>query len=214
MRRFIIYTITLCFFQFSYSQDKAKEILDKVSTKMKSYETIISQFDFILENPSENIKEKHSGKIYLKGDKYKLELMNVETYYDGKTQYSYLQDVNEVNISEPDPSEEDFLNPTKLFTIYEDNFLRKFISEKSENSKQVLLIELIPENLDQEYSKVHLKIDKKTYHIISLKAFGLEGDNTIISLESFETNKPLDDKLFAVDLQNPKYKDVEVIDMR
>lgn len=35
--------------------------------------------------------------------------------FDGKTVSTYMKDANEVNISEPDPSDENVLNPAKIF---------------------------------------------------------------------------------------------------
>ena len=48
-----------------------------------------------MENPSENIHEMHEGKAWMKGNLYKLNVMDVENYYDGKNIYTYMPEVNE-----------------------------------------------------------------------------------------------------------------------
>ena len=44
-----------------------------------------------------------NGSIRLKGDKFLLETEGVTTWFDGRTQWSYLASSDEVNVSEPTP---------------------------------------------------------------------------------------------------------------
>ena len=43
----------------------------------------------------------HEGKAWMKGNLYKLNVMDVESYYDGKNIYTYMPEVQEVNIKNP-----------------------------------------------------------------------------------------------------------------
>ena len=58
-------------FVFGQNPEKAKEILDQVTAKTKTYKTIKADFSFSLENLQEDIKEEYKGNIAIKGDKYK-----------------------------------------------------------------------------------------------------------------------------------------------
>ncbi len=200
--------------QDDYEQNvkKAKEILDKVSTKTKSYKTISADFTFSMENLQEDISETNEGTILIKGDKYKVSLMGVDTYYDGKAIYTYMKEAEEVNITEPDPEDEETLNPATIFTIYETGFKYKYIGEKTENGKTFYEIDLYPENRDKPYSRIKLKILKDDLQLYSLRQVGKDGNNYTVVVKSMKTNIPLDDSIFVFDPS--KHPDVDVIDMR
>jgi len=210
---FLAYTIA-SFAQDDYEQNvkKAKEILDKVSAKTKNYNTISADFTFSMENLQEDISEVNEGTILIKGDKYKISLMGVDTYYDGKSIYSYMKEAGEVNITEPDPDDEETLNPATIFTIYEKGFKYRFIGEKKEDGKDLYEIDLYPVNRDKPYSRVRLMIDKNDMSIYSIRQMGKDGNNYTILVKSMKTNIPVDDSAFVFDTS--KHPDVDVIDMR
>ena len=218
--KFILSISLLSFILFnSFAQDdyeqntkKAKEILDKVSAKTKSYNTISADFTFSMENLQEEISETNEGKILIKGDKYKVTLMGVDTYFDGKTIYTFLKEAEEVNITEPDPEDEETLNPATIFTIYDKGFKYRYVGEGTENGKTFYEIDLYPENRDKPYSRIKLRILKDELTLYSLRQVGKDGNNYTVVVNSMKTNIPLDDSDFVFD--PAKYPDVDVIDMR
>jgi len=218
--KFILSISLLSFILFnSFAQDdyeqntkKAKEILDKVSAKTKSYNTISADFTFSMENLQEEISETNEGKILIKGDKYKVTLMGVDTYFDGKTIYTFLKEAEEVNITEPDPEDEETLNPATIFTIYDKGFKYRYVGEGTENGKTFYEIDLYPENRDKPYSRIKLRILKDELTLYSLRQVGKDGNNYTVVVNSIKTNIPLDDNDFVFD--PAKYPDVDVIDMR
>ena len=197
----------------SAQQDnKAKEILDQVSQKNKSYHTIKALFTYSLDNAQEQIHETNKGQILLKGDKYSLQLMGVKTYFDGMIQYSFLEEAQEVTIRETDPEEEGSLNPATIFTLYETGFKYKYIKEQIVKGKKIHSIDLFPTDLDRSFSRIRLMIDQENMQILSLKSVGKDGNNITITVNKFTPNIPVKDSDFVFDTKaNP---DVEVNDLR
>jgi outer membrane lipoprotein-sorting protein len=191
---------------------KAKSILDKVAEKIKSYKTIKSDFAIVLENKQENIKDAKKGIIWIKGNKYKIDLANSTIFYDGTTQWTYMKESNEVNITKPDVNDDNTLNPAKIFTIYEKGFKIRFIRERFEKTRALYEIELYPKDLKKDYTKINLKIDKDKMQLFSMKRFGKDGNDFYIEILSFKTNEEMNDAMFAFD--KSKYPNVEVNDMR
>ena len=76
--------VLLAYAVFAQNDPKAKEILDKAAAKFKAYPAAEIDFTLTMENPSENIHEMHEGKAWMKGNLYKLNVMDVENYYDGR----------------------------------------------------------------------------------------------------------------------------------
>jgi outer membrane lipoprotein-sorting protein len=191
---------------------KAKQILDKVALKTKGYQTIKADFSFTLENVQEKLNDTHTGKILIKGDKYKIDLMGVDTYFNGKTIWMYLKDVAEVNISEPDATDEETLNPATIFSIYEKGYKYLHVGEATLNGKKVDIIDLFPEKRDKSFSRVKLYIYQDNSQIGKITQIGKDGNNYIIDIKKMEVNVPAEDSVFTFDAA--KHPKVEVIDMR
>ncbi|MDK2842671.1 MAG: hypothetical protein PWQ17_2177, partial [Anaerophaga sp.] len=96
---------------------KAGNILDKVSEIIQSYQSIRADFTFSMENKQADVTDTHKGTILIAGEKYKASVMNVDSYFDGTTLWTYLKEVDEVNISNPDPMDETTLSPSSIFNV-------------------------------------------------------------------------------------------------
>ena len=107
-----IFTINLAF-----SQDEvAKQILDDLSEKGKSYTDITAEFTLNFSNSEQEIDEDSEGKIWIKEDMYKLDMSSdLSIINNGETLWYFMKDVPEVQIMENDP--EDEMNPSRIFTI-------------------------------------------------------------------------------------------------
>lgn len=194
------------------SSQKAKEILDQVSAKTKSYPAIIADFSFSMENLQEDISETYDGSILLKGNKYKVSLMDFDTYYDGKALYTHMIDAGEVNITQPDPNDEETLNPANIFTIYEKGFKYTYVGEGTVDGKPCHEIDLFPENRDKPYSRIKLIVFKDNLQIYSFRQVGKDGNNYTVVIKKMTTNKPVTDNVFTFD--KTKHPNVDIIDMR
>jgi outer membrane lipoprotein-sorting protein len=132
MKQLFILVLVLLIPEFSFSQQdpEAKKILDQVSAKTKNSQTIQSDFELVIENKKENKLSKSKGLIKIKGEKYYMESMGSKVYFDGKTMWSFMEDVNEVTISQPSQTDDDFVeNPAKIFTFYNRDFKYHLVGE-------------------------------------------------------------------------------------
>ena len=205
MKKSILILICYPFFLFS-QENKAKSILDLLSKKTKSYSSIKAEFTNTFSNTITDLNESQSGTIYLKENAYKLELESQIIISDGETNWIYLIDEEEVNITEID-DEENELNPSKIFTIYEDGYNYKFINEGS----NVYHINLIPIE-SSPFSKVELFINKHKMQISSFNMIDKQGSNYKYTIDSFETNIEFNNNFFIFNTK--EYPEVEVIDLR
>ncbi len=202
---------------FAQSQS-AKAILDKVSAKVLTCGTIKSNFSFVMENKSENIKEKQKGKMYLKGDKYKISLDNMVIYFDGEAMWTHVKETEEVNVTEPDDDDDGslFLSPNRIFTFYKKGFTYKLTSKKP--SRQVrkqgkhVYIDLIPTDDEKPFSKIQVVVDTKKLRFVSFKSFNKDGNLYQIKLTKYSENPKLPNKFYLFD--KTKYPNVEINDLR
>ena len=151
---------------------------------------------------------------------YKLDFMDTETFCNGETKWIYLKDSEEVNIANveiPDEEESEveieiLNNPQKIFSIYEDDFKYMYIEDKMMDGINVNVVDLIPESLEKNYSRIRLFINKSEDKLYSIKYFSKDGNNYIFKLNSFEINETYEDSFFVFDVS--KHPEVEVIDLR
>ncbi|MFC2151669.1 outer membrane lipoprotein carrier protein LolA [Bacteroidota bacterium] len=215
MKNILLFSILILGFNLAFSQQdpEAKKILDKLSEETKSHKSISTDFKVTFKNIKENIQNSSEGNIIIKGDKYRLRFMETEAFFDGKTLYNYIPEVNEVNITEPEPNDEDiFNNPKRLFTIYENDYKYQLISNITEEGKNHALIDLYPADLEEEFSRIRLEVNTEVYHLISATIFGKDGSHYTISINNYKTNLNFDDNYFVFNDKN--YPNTEIIDMR
>ena len=190
---------------------KATEILNGLSTKYKTYSSVRSVFIIKIENPQGKITDTQNGTLYVKGSKYKIELANQDIICNNVTVWTYLKDANEVQINEYTP-DDNSINPSEIFTIYEMNFLYALIEEKTIAGKVVQVIDLTPNDKTKNYFKVRLTIDKADKSIMSAKIFDKSGSKITYEVQKLTPNFPLTDAFFSFDTK--KYPGIEVVDLR
>ena len=216
MKKLLFVSITLFSFLFSVAQQdqKAKDILDKVADKTKSFKTIEADFSFTMDNDEMDIHEKNDGKIKLKGKKYTVQLpdLGVRIFSDGETLWNYMEDGNQVTVSTIEEGSGDLMDPSSLFNIYEKGFQSKFIEEKNKGSKILYIIELYPDDSFPDVSKISVAINKGTLMIDSATLYGTDDNLYGIEVRKMETNQSFPDSDFVFNANN--YKDIEIIDFR
>lgn len=215
MRKYFFITILISVSAFVYAQQDpdAKVILDKLSEKTKSYKNIRTEFKIDYKSLKDQTQNSSKGDITIKGEKYRLNFLGTQSVFDGKTLWSYLEEVNEVNISEPQPDDEDILsNPQEIFTIYEKDFKYQLIDKYTEDGVSKAIVDLYPFDLELDYSRIRMEIDTDNYQLQSVTIFGKDGSHYSISFYNYQTNIELKDSFFTFD--ESEYPNIEIIDMR
>ena len=193
-----------------FAQDQvAKDVLDKLSKTTKSYKNIIIDFDFILENKSQNINDKQTGRLEMQEDKFRLVIADQTIINDGKSQWVYLAAMNEVQIMEHDP-EDDMMSPNKLFTIYEKDYKYTYVGAESENGKRLQIIDLFPKE-SSAFIKVTLVVDAAQYQLNTITILDKNGGAYTYKINTFTTNS---NGLAPFTFNLSDYPNVEVIDLR
>lgn len=216
MKKILIALIVLGTFGFTANAQtdaKAKEILAAVSKKYRSYDVVKTDFTFTLNNAKAKVKETQQGTLYVKANanKYKVAMTNQDLISDGKVQWTYLKNDQEVQISNVDNSG-DAINPAKIFTIYEKGFKYTYTGESKVGAKTYQMIDLSPTDAKKTVFKVRLSIDKVSKQIANVVIYEKNGNTYTYNVKTFSPNIKVPETTFAFDAK--KYPGVEVIDLR
>ena len=190
---------------------KALEVLDAMSEKYQEVGGFKAKLVYKLENPTEKLNETFRGDITVMGDKYRLKIGEQEIINNGTTIWTYLREVNEVNVDNYYP-EDDPMAPAKIYTIYREGYKYTFVEEKKQKGRSVQVVDLEPENKDEPFYKIRLTIDKEEKTMVNYKVFDKNGNRYLWTVSDFEPNLSLTASHFEFDAS--KYKDVEIIDLR
>ncbi|MFD2561062.1 LolA family protein [Aquimarina rubra] len=197
MKRILFLVVTL-FITTAQAQD-AKQLLDEVSTKVRSYDNIVIGFKYALNNPAENVSQETRGDVTLLGDKYLLNLMGTEQMYDGKKLHIIIPEDEEINISSQSAEDEASVTPSKMLTFYEEGYTSKLDIVQDVQGRKIQFVKLIPIDSNSDLKEILLGIDKQTKHIYKLILMQNNGTNITITVNSFKTNQPLSKTLFVFD---------------
>jgi outer membrane lipoprotein-sorting protein len=206
--------LSLGLYSFGQQDARARAILNDVSAKSKIFKAVQSDFSLVITDTRDQSNTMQSGKIWSKGNIYKIEMDEVDVYFDGKDMYTHLKEENEVNITVPDPGQDDFFftNPSQLFTLHEKGFKHKLIGEVSRNGVSMYDVDLYPIDLKKDFSRIKLYIEKSTLMLNGIKIFGKDGTQISITFSNMVTDKDISE--FQLKFDPSRHKGILVNDMR
>lgn len=209
---FFALLLPICSFAQEEAVDpKAKAILEKAVDAFDSKKGISADFLIEIKDSRNGKTETIPGILLLKGEKFKLSLRNVDTYFDGKTQSVFMSNEKEVTISIPEKEDLKDINPILLMKSYQTDYKMRYLGSKKEAGLMFEEVELYPNDLKSQYSIIRLKISKEKLQLKSILLKGKSGIDTKLSIQNLG-NKDLSDATFIFD--EKKFPDVEIIDLR
>ncbi len=193
------------YFLFSQNDKKALDMLNSMSDNYKKMKGFTSSFTYSMKNLTEDITDSFSGKISVRDDKYVLYIEGQKIINDSKTVWTYLEDLNEVTISDFDPTEQD-ISINNVFEVYKEGYKHKFINKVNGINN----VEIYPDDEDKSYFKISFAILENNL-LSSFTVYDKSNSIFIYTIDDF-LEEDLDNSLFFFDLE--KYPDIEVIDFR
>jgi len=196
-RIFQIALLLIVGFTANAQDKKAKDLLDQVTAKVKSYENIVIDFKYALNNSKENINQESKGNVTLKGNLYVLNLMGVTKMFDGKKIYTINPEDEEITVSKFNEKDDKDLSPSKLLTFFNSGY--KFYWDITQNIKgrKIQYIKLVPTSGKDQRKEILLGVDSQTKNIYNLIEVGKNGTRTTLTVNSFKTNQPLSKNQFT-----------------
>jgi len=207
MNKFLSIALLLVVTLTTQAQDKkAKDLLDQVTTKIKSYNNITVDFKYTLTNLKENINKESKGNVILNGNKYYLNFMGVTKIYDGIKSYTIVPEDEEITISSINEKDSDAVTPSKMLTFFNNGYKYSWDIVQDVKGRKIQYIKLVPVSNKDQRKEILLGIDSQTKHIYNVIEIGKNGTKTTLTVNSFKTNQPLSKNQFTfVQSKYPNY---------
>lgn len=190
---------------------RALQILDAMSSKYQKLPSYSAEFSYTLVNEQEGISDKFDGNLLVMGEKFRLIMAGQEIFCDGKTVWTYIEEINEVNIDHYNANEME-MSPNKIYDAYKKGYKYQFVEEKSQNGNTFQIVDLIPEDTGSPFFRIRLQISKKDLNLSSWEIFDKNGNRYYYLVKGFSEVANARSGDFEFDVK--KYPGVEVIDLR
>lgn len=204
----MISTVLLVLVSFTnHAQDKkAKDMLDQVTAKIKSFSNISVDFKYTLYNAKENINKESKGNVILESNKYVLNFLGVTKIFDGKKSYTIVPEDEEVTISSINEKDDTTITPSKMLTFFNSGYKFSWDILQDVKGRKIQYIKLIPTSSKDARKEILLGIDSQTKNIYTIIEMGKNGTKTTLTVNSFKTNQPLSKNQFTfVSSRYPNY---------
>lgn len=152
--------------------------------------------------------ESASGTLTFAGSRFVMLSPSVKTWYDGTTQWTYLVDNEEVNITEPTAAEIQQVNPFEILTNYRANYTARSLKAASGTKK----IELKAKNPHNDISSAIVTISTANSMPREITVTMRNGRKATISISSVVKGGELPVNTFR--FPAAQYPGAEIIDLR
>lgn len=182
----------------------ANQIIDKCQTKFNTSKGISATYTIVGRNIS-----KQSGTIKMQGNKFTISHPSITTWYDGKSQWNYNSDSDEVTISSPSSSEIEMINPYAIVKNYKANYTATLSKSKI---KGTYCIVLNAKSTKNQIKKIYLYVKSTDYVPARLDIVSDNNSLSTIVITNYKSgqNFPSSDFVFP----SKKYKSATIIDLR
>lgn len=205
----LLFTVWMLFLTIPMvaQQPDARDILDRAADAFRREGGV--KITFSVRAPEGNT----NGSIRLKGDKFLLETEGVTTWFDGRTQWSYLASSDEVNVSEPTPEELQSINPYSWLSLYKQDYKLKVAKTGNASDDTAYKVVMNATKRSQDMQCIILYIEKGSFRPLKLSMVQRSSkDAAVVFINSYQTGKNYDDSLFVFDRK--AYPTAELVDLR
>lgn len=184
---------------FTANAQSAKSVLDKAAASV----TVASgvKANFRMTTTTGNT----SGTIAIKGKKFYATTPQAKIWFDGKTQWTYLKNNDEVNISNPTEAQLQAINPYNFINLYKNGYTYTMNTAGTN-----YVIHLTSNSADRKIKELFITVNKKSYEPMQVKM--LQGKKwTTFDITSIKKEKIADSQFRFNSKDFPK---AEIIDLR
>lgn len=207
----LMWALALSFAVFGQYDPEAKKVLDEMGAKYKAIPSFTADITYSLDNDEDDIHDSFSGKIGIKGDKFRMFAEEQEIIINDGNVWTFLAEENEVNIDNYSPEDDD-ITPSNIYSIYQKGYKYMLFGEETLRGKTYQVVDLSPEKTDGDYFRIRLYIGKSDRVLLKFIMFAKSGNRYTYEISKFNPNAGLKDDYFVFDAS--KYDGVEVIDLR
>jgi len=182
----------------SFAQS-AKSVLDKAASTITAQQGVKAHFKMTTTTGNT------SGTIAIKGKKFYATTPQATVWFDGKTQWTYVKNSDEVNVSNPTDAQLQAINPYNFINLYKRGY-----AYTMNNAGADYVIHLTATSPERKIKELFISVNKNNYQPKQIKM--LQGKKwTTFDISSIKKEKIADSQFRFNSKDFPK---AEIIDLR
>jgi len=182
----------------SFAQS-AKSVLDKAAATVTAASGVRANFSMTTTTGGTN------GTIAIKGKKFYATTPQAKVWFDGKTQWTYLKNNDEVNVSNPTEAQLQAINPYNFINLYKRGYTYTMNTAGTD-----YVIHLTANSGERKIKELFISVNKKNYQPTQVKM--LQGKKwTTFNITNIKKENIADSQFRFNSKDFPK---AEIIDLR
>ena len=195
----ICFLIAATLFSAATYAQTAKSVLDKAAANITVKEGVKANFKMTASNGTT------SGTLLLKGRKFHATTPVATIWFDGKTQWTYIKNNDEVNISNPTEAQLQAINPYNFINLY-----KKGYNATLNKSGKDYVVHLTATDKSKKIQELFVSVNKTSYHPTQVKL--LQGKKWTVFDISDLKRQNIPDSQFQFNSKD--FPNAEIIDLR
>ena len=131
MRALFSFVVTLLWCSSPALAQDADKLLNALSDKAQTYKAYEISYTSQLVDLKNDFELTQDGTVQIDGDQFFLDLGDYHIYCNGETVWTFEPELNDCYIDDTETMKEDGMDPSKLFTVWEDDFKREWMGRQS-----------------------------------------------------------------------------------
>ena len=189
----------------------ADALLNQLSEKAQSFKAYEIAYTSTLVDLKDDFELSQQGIVQIEGDRFHLDLGDYVIYCDGETVWTFEPEMNECYVDDTETMKEEGMDPSKLFTVWEEDFRREWMGRTSVEGRDCAHINLYA-SMDKAYHTLQLFVDDKALEVVQIVMKGREGSDVTYTVKSFSTTLEVVPGMFTFPAE--KHPGVDLIDNR
>ena len=195
----ICFLITAMLLSVATYGQTAKSVLDKAAATVTVKEGVKANFKMTTSNGTT------SGTLLLKGRKFHATTPVATIWFDGKTQWTYIKNNDEVNISNPTEAQLQAINPYNFINLY-----KKGYNATLNKSGKDYVVHMTATDKSKKIQELFVSVNKTSYHPTQVKL--LQGKKWTVFDISDLKRQNIPDSQFQFNSKD--FPNAEIIDLR
>ncbi len=188
MKSFILSILCLMTFGLKAQKiydEKAENLLNRVSSHIKSNDLVKVDFTFSVDYPGAE-KTKRSGSLEQTNEEYFVSIGDNEILSTSNAFYLIDRNAKSVQVNDPlSDDDTDFYNPISLMEKYNSGeFEYAIVGEDKINEERCYLVEFKPTDRFSELSKIRIALNMESEELVYVKIFNKDATRIDIEIES------------------------------
>lgn len=186
-------------------------LLNRLSEKAQTYSAYEIAYSSTLVDLKNDFELTQTGMVQIEGDRFHLHLGDYVIYSDGETVWTFEPEMNECYVDDMETMREEGMDPSKLFTVWEEDFRREWMGRAQVEGKDCAHVNLYAGE-DKPYHTLQLFVDDAAMEVTRIVMKGREGSDVTYTVTSFSTTLKVTPEMFI--FPKSKHPGVDMIDNR